>query len=178
MTRPVASRRVATRCDAMRRDAILRCSMSYHIASRRGGAISRASCLGRWRRVVAVHAERELGVAAVGLAVHDEYVPGVVDSTSPRLHSMLCLSCLTKFSRRRNEREAPLGVAAQSIRPISLLILSLLRFLDSNKNRRSLMDMRIPPLKTKIMPESGPLKSRILVWRLAVGAARLSAFLS
>ena len=31
------------------------------------------------------------------------------------------------------------------------------------------MDMRIPPLKIKIMPESNLLKSRILVRRLAVG---------
>ena len=30
------------------------------------------------------------------------------------------------------------------------------------------LDMRIPPLKHKIMPESSPLKSRILVRRLAV----------
>ena len=30
------------------------------------------------------------------------------------------------------------------------------------------MDIRIPPLKTKIMLESNPLKSRILVRRLAV----------
>ena len=33
------------------------------------------------------------------------------------------------------------------------------------------MDMRIPPLKIKIMLESNPLKSTILVWRSAVGAA-------
>ena len=32
------------------------------------------------------------------------------------------------------------------------------------------MDMRIPPLKSKILLESNPLKSRILVRRLAVGA--------
>ena len=32
------------------------------------------------------------------------------------------------------------------------------------------MDMRIPPLKIKILPESNPLKSRILIRRLAVGA--------
>ena len=31
------------------------------------------------------------------------------------------------------------------------------------------MDMRIPPLKTKFMLESNPLKSRILVQRLALG---------
>ena len=33
------------------------------------------------------------------------------------------------------------------------------------------MDMRIAPLKIKIMFESNPLKSRILVWRLAVSSA-------
>ena len=30
------------------------------------------------------------------------------------------------------------------------------------------MDLRIPPLRTKILLESNPPKSRILVWRLAV----------
>ena len=30
------------------------------------------------------------------------------------------------------------------------------------------MDMRIPPLKSKILLESNPLKFRILAWRLAV----------
>ena len=31
------------------------------------------------------------------------------------------------------------------------------------------MDMRIPPLESNMMFESNPLKSRIVVWRLAVG---------
>ena len=30
------------------------------------------------------------------------------------------------------------------------------------------MGMKIPPLKIKILLDSNPLKSRILVWRLAV----------
>ena len=35
------------------------------------------------------------------------------------------------------------------------------------------MDLRIPPLEIKIMLESNPLKSRILVRRLAVGSTRV-----
>ena len=31
------------------------------------------------------------------------------------------------------------------------------------------MGLGIPPLKIKILPESNPLKSRVRVWRLAVG---------
>ena len=59
--------------------------------------------------------------------------------------------------------EEPVGV-----RRVSLLRLSLLRFADSRFSGKTPMDMRIPPLKTKIMLESNPLKSRILVRRLAV----------
>ena len=54
------------------------------------------------------------------------------------------------------------------IRPISLLTSSLLSLLDSNFPGRSPMDMRIPPLEIKIMLGSTPLKSRMLVRRLAV----------
>ena len=53
------------------------------------------------------------------------------------------------------------------IRPISLLRLSLLRFVDSDFPEFP-TDMRIPLLEIKIMLESNPLKSRILVRRLAV----------
>ena len=58
--------------------------------------------------------------------------------------------------------------APRRAQPISLLRLSLLRFVDSRFPRKFPMDMRIPPLIVKIMLESKPLKSRILVRRLAV----------
>ena len=54
------------------------------------------------------------------------------------------------------------------LRPISLLILSLLRLLDSDFPGKLLMDMRIPPLELKILLGSSPPKSRILVRILAV----------
>ena len=50
----------------------------------------------------------------------------------------------------------------------SLLRLSLLRLLDSTFPDKTPMDMRIPPLEIKIMLEPSPLRSRILVRRLAV----------
>ena len=61
-------------------------------------------------------------------------------------------------------------------RPISLLRLSLLRFLDSKLSGRFPMDMRIPPLETKILLESNPRKPRILVRRLAVERRHEAAF--
>ena len=64
------------------------------------------------------------------------------------------------------------------LRPVSLLMLSLLRLVDSNVPGDSLMDMRIPSLHIKILNESNPLKSRILVWRLAVMLRRYRAALS
>ena len=57
------------------------------------------------------------------------------------------------------------------VRPTSLLRLCQLRFVDSNFRGKSPMDMRCPPLKLEILLESNPLKSRILVRRLA--ASRL-----
>ena len=63
---------------------------------------------------------------------------------------------------------------SEILRPISLVRLSLLRLLDSNIPVNYFMDMRIPHLKTKILLESNPLKSRISVWRLAV-AKKLAA---
>ena len=51
--------------------------------------------------------------------------------------------------------------------PVSLLRLSLLRFVDPTFPGNSPMDMRLPPLKIKIPLESNPPKSRILVRRLA-----------
>ena len=58
---------------------------------------------------------------------------------------------------------------AVEIRPISLLRISLLRFVDSTFFLEFPMDMRIPPLKIKILLESNPLKSRVLARRLGVG---------
>ena len=52
------------------------------------------------------------------------------------------------------------------LHPISLLRLSLLRFVDSTFPRKFPMDMRTQALKLKIMLESNPLKSRIVVQRL------------
>ena len=52
--------------------------------------------------------------------------------------------------------------------PISLRILSLLRFVDSRKSLKFPMDMGIPPLRIISMLQSNPLKSRIVVRRLAV----------
>ena len=48
---------------------------------------------------------------------------------------------------------------------ISLLTLSLLRLLDSKLSRKSRMGLGIPPLTIKIMLESNPLKSIMLVGR-------------
>ena len=55
-----------------------------------------------------------------------------------------------------------------ALRPISLLRSSLLKFVDSRYSGKSHMDLGIPPFKIKIMLESNPLKSRILVRKLAV----------
>ena len=55
-----------------------------------------------------------------------------------------------------------------SLRPISQMILSLLGLLDSNFPGNSLWAWEFHPLKLKIPVESNPLKSRILVRRLAV----------
>ena len=55
-----------------------------------------------------------------------------------------------------------------------ILRFSLLRFVDSESSGKILLDMRIPPLKLKIMLESKPLESRILVRRLAVAWVRVS----
>ena len=54
------------------------------------------------------------------------------------------------------------------LRPISLLTLSLLRFVDSNFLGNSLCAWEFHPRKIKILLESNPVNSRILVRRLAV----------
>ena len=53
-------------------------------------------------------------------------------------------------------------------RPISLLRISLLRLPDSSFSGKFTMYMRLPPLNIKILLESSPPKSRILVGRLVV----------
>ena len=58
-----------------------------------------------------------------------------------------------------------------TLRPISLLTLSLLTLLDSNFPGKSLgipMGLGFPPLKFKIVLESNPLKSTMLVGGLGV----------
>ena len=62
------------------------------------------------------------------------------------------------------------------LRPISLLTLSLLRLLDSNFPGNPLTDMRIPPLRVKILLESKPLKSINLVARLAIHPVSITRF--
>ena len=54
------------------------------------------------------------------------------------------------------------------VRPISLLTLPLLTLIDSNFPGNPILDMRIPPLEIKIVLESNPVKSMMLVGRLAV----------
>ena len=58
-------------------------------------------------------------------------------------------------------------------RPISLLALSLLRLLESNFTGVVALDIRIPPLRIKIMFESNPLKSIMLVRGLAAMCLQL-----
>ena len=58
------------------------------------------------------------------------------------------------------------------VRPISLLRISLLRLLDSSFPGKFPIDMRIPPLSINILLESNPLKSRILIQRLAVTSCK------
>ena len=58
--------------------------------------------------------------------------------------------------------------SSRRTRPISLLRIALLRFVDSKFAGEIPLDMRIPPLRMNIMLESNPPNSRILVRRLAV----------
>ena len=58
-----------------------------------------------------------------------------------------------------------------AVRPISLVRLPLLRFVASKLSGEFLLDMGIPPLRIQILHESDPLKSRILVRRLAAEPA-------
>ena len=58
------------------------------------------------------------------------------------------------------------SLARVALRPISLLRFSLQRLVDSRKSGELPMDMGIPPLK--ILLESNPMKSIILVGRLGI----------
>ena len=64
------------------------------------------------------------------------------------------------------------GFGSGMLRPISLLTLSLLTLLDSKLLGKFPMDMRIPSLNNNIMLESNPMKSTMLVGRLAVLISR------
>ena len=80
------------------------------------------------------------------------------------------VSCLKEFVRATNLRvwirkKTNCCDAECDVRPISLLTLSLLRLKLSGK---SPVDIRIPPLRIKIMLESNPLQSIVLIRRLAV----------
>ena len=66
-------------------------------------------------------------------------------------------------------RGAAVAHASEAIRPVSLLRLSLLRFVDSKfPGNEFPVGARITPLKLKLLLESNPLKSRILARRLDV----------
>ena len=58
------------------------------------------------------------------------------------------------------------------LRPISLLSLSLLKIAWLRLSRKFPVGLGIPLLKTKVLLESNPLQSRILVRRLAVAPRR------
>ena len=80
-------------------------------------------------------------------------------TTKPKCHDLA--NILVRVAR---------GSAKEAIRPISLLRLSLLRFVDSTLPGKSLWTWEFHPLNIKILLESDPLKSRILVRRLTVTA--------
>ena len=62
--------------------------------------------------------------------------------------------------------QATVQAGSREAHPISLLTLSLLTLLGSNVPGNPLMGMGIPPFKIKIMLESNPPKSMMLVGRL------------
>ena len=74
------------------------------------------------------------------------------------------------YRERGREREMLSLVCSYhgEYRPISLLRISLLRLPDSSFSGKFTMYMRLPPLNIKILLESSPPKSRILVGRLVV----------
>ena len=80
---------------------------------------------------------------------------------TPNLHTNMIPTKIARYGKQTDATKKHTG-------PISLLTLSLLKLLDSNFSGISPMDVRIPTLRMKIMLESNPLKSIMLVWRLAV----------
>ena len=74
------------------------------------------------------------------------------------------------MSNKAGRSQLPFSVS--EVRPISVLGLSLLRFVDSSFSRKSPLDMTISPLTIKILLKASPPKSRILVRRLAVPEPR------
>ena len=76
-------------------------------------------------------------------------------------------------SPKRSVSFADAGIIPQPRAPADLCTPNLPTMIAWLKLARKFpMDLGIPPLKIKILPESSPLKSRILVRRLAVGWAR------
>ena len=74
------------------------------------------------------------------------------------------------YHRLTQEREAcalarALGVSSTFTPSLPTRIAPILRFVDSKSPGNSLMDTRTQPLKIKILLESNPLKSRILILR-------------
>ena len=83
----------------------------------------------------------------------------------PVSENFWCRCLLSAFGTRQAK------CVACSVRPISLLTLSLLRLLDSDFFP---MGLGIPPLTIKIMLQSNPLNSIMLVPRLAVNTTCLA----
>ena len=85
------------------------------------------------------------------------------------LHS--CMSGLVRFGVASpcgakvlvRQAGSMVSLGKPALRPISPLRSPLLRSADSKLPGDSPMDMRIPPLNIKILLESSPLKSRIVV---------------
>ena len=78
---------------------------------------------------------------------------------------LLYMSCNKNPNQDRTERAR---VESGCVRPVSILRSSLLRFGDSKLPGKFPMNLGIPPLNIQIRLESDPLKSIILVRRLAV----------
>ena len=77
-----------------------------------------------------------------------------------------CMQCV-EISNPTSDAHVRSAIAARHARPISLLRLSLLRLLDSDFPGNSLWAWEFQPFNIKILLESTPLRSTILVQRLA-----------
>ena len=80
--------------------------------------------------------------------------------------------CSSEQSKETPQNPSPWEISAgrtlAGIHPISLLRISLLRFVDSRLPGNSLWTTGVPPLKIKIMIASNPPKSKVLLRSLAV----------